>query len=404
MFQVVTYLSVTLVSGFLTFNGKRLLGANRTKVLYSTMAGGWTILYAGIAPLAADSLGLNDPTIDNFYLFGSVMLLLGYVVFILVLKAMPIRDVDLDRASDVIIFAIVMSAVIVTFMFPESKLTQYLRTTALLPGVAVLYILAKNPSGWTKSVIAHTLLIAASLAGGLFSNSKEELVVAITGPMLIAYILRSRRINFRSAAIFFIIASVLFILVQPIVELNRSGQDLYVSELLPNFYERMDLIIRASVLRVNVLDALARTLANEFTVTPARPNAPVWALTGWVFSIVPAFFERPDHARQALRLTGYVTSNDEVNIALTYLGNLVWAFGVEIFPLSITLFWFITSVLISIGSRFRREISLLFQAGVGFIFFRLESTTYGFLGSIFVLFVFALLLQLLFQIMGKVRK
>lgn len=399
----VFYLIIFIICMVAVFECGRIVPNHRTKSFMITFCGLWTALYAGLIPAAASMFGFLDQDYIGYYEFSALILLGSFLVLLLIIRAINIRDVDTNALNYRNILCFTVAALTVALIFPESWLTNYLRPTTILPGSALLYALARSPRRLVISLIFHVLVIFDAFNSNRIVDSKEVIVASFVGPPLFAHTFNNYGIRAKSGILLFFASTILYLIAQPVVAIGRQGHDVDAISTVTQIPENFRGIAEASLERMLVLDALARTLDNEFSSTPLRPSNRLWTLVGWVTSIFPALFERPNLAKEALIMTKYTTSHDDVNIAVTYAGSILWSYGI-FFMLPVTfIFWYLILLFIKLGSRLNGNLVAIFILGFGFILFRLEALAVNILSAGFILLTYTFCLNFLIQII-RVRR
>jgi hypothetical protein len=192
----------------------------------------------------------------------------------------------------------------------------------LLPLIALSIIAARTRRQFVVAVVTHLVSVALLINSDFFVDSKERILLVVLFPYLSVILFNSGlRLNVRLFLVAVFLGFVFWISSDVVDNSRGIKRD--------EFYTRTEADSRllASIGRLAVIDAAGAAIENEFSGNPMRPTWPSWAVFGAFVQLLPASFERPNHAREALSLTGYLTSTDEVNIAMTVPAHLIWSFG-----------------------------------------------------------------------------
>lgn len=385
--SAIVFITCSVIPIYIIARANRIFRAHRVKIFLAIFSGIWTSLYAGLVPAGTFFLGIQNASLRGYFEASAILLLLSYLIFLVLLMKVKLRDASISFLPYKNVFLPLTAFAVFAMLFPNFFLSPYLRSLVVLPGATLLYTISNNSQNKIVSVLFHAFSILVALQAGIITDSKEALVVFTIGPLLLSYVFRNRGISLKDVPIVLLVAVagiLLFIIAQPIVTLNRAGQHIDLHQVIFSIPENFETIATTALNRVFVLDALARTLRNEFLSIPHRPSFPLWTLTGWIFAVMPAFFSRPIHAREALDMTGYITSTSEVNIAVTYVGNLIWSYSIYGFFPAILLFWFLFLALVKVGCRLGPTSSTFFLFSSAFTMLRLERLADVFLGTVFM--------------------
>jgi len=405
--SIFVFVLATIVPLYIVFRSQKIFRGHRIKSFIASLVGIWTALYAGLVPVGTYLIDIQDLNYRGFFEVSSVLLVISYSIHIYLLKMIKVRDIDFAQIGFRNSFIFLLLSALFALAAPNIFLSPYLRSLVILPGAALLYTLSATSAKRLASVAFHALAFFVAFQAGTIIDSKEALVVFLVGPILFAHIFHNRGIRVKNlffAIILSIVGGFLFIVAQPLVTLSRAGNHIDLIQVISSVPDNFQQISEISLDRAFVLDALARTVNNEFSVTPNRPSHPAWTLTGWIFSITPELFTRPAHAREALFLTGYVTSTTEVNIAVTYLGSLLWSYSIAGLLPSLFLFWMFFLIFLQFGCRLGSNAALLFVFSSGFSILRLERLADVVLSSVFMGLVLSVIIFFLQQSLAAFSK
>ena len=365
--------------------------------LLGVFVGLWTFGYGILGPIVIYISGL-DSVLPNFEYMGlaSIMLSISYTIFLFVynqwsVKVALIKEKRPARFSSILCLSIIFFAG--TAAVPsQSGAKLYFATIMLIPSICLLYIYARRKSQLMISVSLHLITAYFCLQDEFFLSSKERIILITIFPPLFLMMVRNRiTLNFRWVSACLLVIAV-FLGSSVIVSSTRIGNEVTIGDGGSGFIAER---LIASAGRLGVVDTAGALIKNELSNDPIRPTMPIWSLVGTLFSVVPATFERPNHPREMLPLAGYITSHDEVNLAGTTAGHLLWSYGwIGLIP-SLLFFWCLFFSFVHVIITLPKPFSELALISTLVLCLRLETTANVFLGSVFASVIVYLALSLL---------
>ncbi|EKO36096.1 putative membrane protein [SAR86 cluster bacterium SAR86E] len=359
---------------------------NRLIRLLSVFVGIWTIGYGVLGPIFIYMAELNL-VLPNYEYIGlaSLLLSLSYLIFMIIWNRWS-PSIGIFIPDKSVMFRSIFSLWIIFFVGTvfspaESSIKFYFAIIMLVPSICLLYIYADKRRKLILALLLHLITVLFCIQDEFFLVSKERLILITIFPFILLIIMRHKfSLNFRWVSVGFLSATV-FIASSLIVSSTRNDVEISVGE------KGSDLIVErlvASAGRLGVVDTTGALIKNELSDHPIRPTLPIWSFAGIPLSVVPAIvFEYPQHSREMLPLGGYITSHDDVNLAATTAGHLLWSFGwIGLLP-SLVFFWSIFFSLIHLSALLPKPFCELALISHLITCFRLETTAYGFLGTIF---------------------
>ena len=236
-----------------------------------------------------------------------------------------------------------------------------------------------------------SILINLNLGQEYFLDSKERIFLFIFFPFLVKLITTK---NLKFSTIFKVgaMSVILIVLASMIVNSHRHNSNIEASQevLIDRF--------TASVKRFLVIDTLAGVVQNENGHIVQRPTQPSWTVVGSFIGFAPWVDSRPVHSKEMLSITKYSVSHNDVRIASTVFGHLLWSYGLLWLVPSIVFFWaFYHVMIIIISSYSEKSASMAYIAFMAYIP-RLEGTADAFLSSILLVTLIYSILSLYFRV------
>jgi hypothetical protein len=237
----------------------------------------------------------------------------------------------------------------------------------------------------TIHVVFFLILINLNIGQEYILDSKEKIFIFIFFPFLIKFLVKKdlKVVKLLKISLIFIVFITLASLV---VNSNRNNLDIDFSQkvLIDRF--------SASIERLMVIDTLAAIVQNEEEYSPKRPSQPLWTLAGSVAGIMPWIDSRPIHPKEMLKITKYNTSSDDVRVAGTVFGHILWSYGWFWLVPSIIFFWVFYHFLIIAISMYSKKSASMAYIAIMLQVPRLESTADSFLsGSLLIALVYLIL-------------
>lgn len=403
---IITYITVGLTCFYLSNNFSRDNHHNKekikSKILIFNIFFIWTIIYASLIPLLIAFLYPSKEELKFYLIISSILLLLGLVIFYLILKKVPIKNIDYKKINLPISFALYLSSFLIFIILSKTSL-QTISYRLLLASITVLYTKCIPKKIYFLPISQHLLVIFFSFIIGSFLDSKEIAATTLFGPILLSalYIKGKKLINMKNLLIGILSTLIIFSAIAPIQHLIR--QDLVdKSEVSPDILEfvyndSVDLkqLFENSVIRFNILEPLALTLKNENKASPVRPSDPLWSIYGPLLTWFPFWEYFPYHAAESRKLSVEFLVGD-AHIALTYFGNIIFCFGIAYsFPIIVILFISLTQI-IRLLLNSSTTISFLNLYFISLTMIRIESSFSAVITDLLFLIFTTLIMEKLF--------
>jgi len=348
----------------------------------------WGGLYGALIPIVALIAPASPALLFKEY-YGTASLILAFFLVVFAVVCVDVfkngaYQVNLNFSADATDSVVLFSIIIFLALFLSTKYQRDAHTMLVLPSLMAAYcVQRKGSSTWMRLICLHTTFLAVGSFNGFLLDSKERIVSSVLFPLAAAVAFQIREKSAKVPMVIGVaaIGVILLIFSSSVVRESRSQGE--VSEVETFSDDRFQSVIE----RLAVIDALSSAVYNQEKMEPMRPTSPIWALTGFLGQVGPALLERPNHAREALLLTGYVTSNDDVNIALTVPGHFLWSLGWLGLIIGSFAFWYTTLLML------RSSVSFHPMSSAMFFFFlisqipRLESVGYAFVASLITAYI-----------------
>lgn len=332
---------------------------------------------------------------EKYYPFCSILLCINMSILVYIFRFLKLKQIELPR------FAIRFDRIVLLFMSILSVYIGYIFAYLIaLPILCYLYYLFFNGKiNLTFVLVYHLLLLLSVIDAELILDSKELFVMSTIGVVAMPHLVGLNRISITKVIFSSIILAFIFIISQPIVSAFRNDHEILDLTLLD--VNAVITIVEIILNRLVIIDALAHVIRNDFDHDGLGVAWSSHTLYGWIFSLLPAFYERPNLAKEALQIMSYSTSSDDVHIAITYLGEYIWSMGLMVGLICMIGFNMIVGAFVKLTDSFTGHLKLISMFAISFIVLRLESLGSVILSRLLITVCFFLALEIIFRILPR---